>query len=141
MYLSFKAVEVIDIGSGGMITGFRELTSFAGDFALSYVTVSSEQDAEELATSMVEQRVAACVHIFPKVQSVYRWNGKVEKNSTVMMLVKSPTKSLKSMTDFVKKHHPKHHPSRGCGIVSFPITEGQHDYFQYLYDATTGDEH
>ena len=52
-------------------------------------TCGSEAEAERLARLLVEQRLAACVSIVPRIRSVYRWNGAVESSEEWLLLIKS----------------------------------------------------
>ena len=52
-------------------------------------TVGSEEEARKIAHHLVEQQLAACVNIVPKIESVYRWQGKVESNREYLLLIKT----------------------------------------------------
>jgi periplasmic divalent cation tolerance protein len=59
------------------------------DFKIVLSTCANSQEAERIAHSLVEQRLAACVNILPGVQSIYRWKGSVETAAEVLMLIKT----------------------------------------------------
>ena len=62
--------------------------------------------AEQLATHLVEQRLAACVNILPRVRSIYRWKGKVESASEVLCLIKTTAGALARLERHVRASHP-----------------------------------
>src|SRR5438093_13775807 len=56
---------------------------------LMMTTAGSKEEAEKIAHTLVERRLAACVNIAPQVQSVYRWEGKVEQAQEWLLLIKT----------------------------------------------------
>ncbi len=56
---------------------------------LMMTTAGSKEEAEKIAYTLVERRLAACVNIVPQVQSVYRWEGKVEQAQEWLLLIKT----------------------------------------------------
>ena len=52
-------------------------------------TCDSEEQATRIARHLVEHRVAACVNIVPGMRSIYRWNGKIEDTSELLLVIKS----------------------------------------------------
>ncbi len=59
------------------------------DFQIVLSTCADREQAERIAHRLVEQQVAACVNILPAVQSIYRWQGKVETAAEVLMVIKT----------------------------------------------------
>ena len=57
-----------------------------------YVPCANRQEAEKIAGNLVEGKLAVCVNILDKVTSVYRWQGKVEKQAEAVMIVKTVRK-------------------------------------------------
>ena len=47
-------------------------------------TAGSEDEARKIARHLVEQRLAACVNIVPRIESIYRWQGKVESSARMV---------------------------------------------------------
>jgi periplasmic divalent cation tolerance protein len=100
-------------------------------FSLAYVTIADEEAAQSLATKLVESRLAGCVNIVPKVTSVYEWNGKIEKDSEALMMIKTRTSRLEELTAFVRKNHPY----EVCEVISVPIQQGNPPYLKWLGDC------
>jgi len=72
---------------------------------LVFVTASSLVEARNLAQGILEAHLAACVNLIPAVESHYRWKGKIEKSSEVMLVIKSSAEQFDSLAGFVRKHH------------------------------------
>jgi periplasmic divalent cation tolerance protein len=58
------------------------------DKVLVLTTAGSEAEARKIATELVERRLAACVNIVPRIQSVYRWEGKIETADEYLLIIK-----------------------------------------------------
>ncbi len=67
--------------------------------------VQAEVPAAAFARQLVEQGLAACVNLVP-VQSVYRWQGQVETDDEVLLIVKTRAQDLANLERFVHEHHP-----------------------------------
>src|SRR5213079_2246463 len=59
------------------------------DKLLVLTTAGSEAEGQKIAHALVERRLAACVNIVPKIQSVYRWEGKVETAEEFLLVIKT----------------------------------------------------
>ena len=59
------------------------------DKAVILTTTASEAEASKIASVLVEQRLAACVNIVPRVHSIYYWQGKAERGEEYLLLIKS----------------------------------------------------
>ena len=62
--------------------------------------------AETLASRLVEERVAACVNILPGITSVYRWQGKVHRDSESLLVIKTSAEALPQLMQRVADLHP-----------------------------------
>ncbi|MFB6164279.1 MAG: divalent-cation tolerance protein CutA [Haloarculaceae archaeon] len=69
-----------------------------------YVTVPPEA-ADDLARTLVEDRLAACVNRVP-CQSVYRWNGTVHDDEEVLLLAKTTDERYPALVERVRERHP-----------------------------------
>lgn len=70
------------------------------------ITVGEEPTAERLARELVEGQLAACVNLLPGIKSVYRWEGAVQCDPEVLMLVKTTSARLRELEDFLQREHP-----------------------------------
>lgn len=97
-------------------------------YAAILVTCPTRAEAEALAEKMVEQHLAACVNVVPGIRSIYRWEGKVEKNDEVMLIVKTRMRMLGELTEFVKENHKYTVPE----VIAFSIRGGNNAYLNWV---------
>ena len=86
-------------------SGLTRHLSMAGpqqEFSMAFVTAPDSDKAKEIAGGLVSNKLAACVNIVPGVTSVYEWEGKIENDSEVLMMIKTRTSRIEEMTEFVK---------------------------------------
>ena len=98
------------------------------DFVLVSTTTASAAEAEQIATALVEQRLAACVQIIPQVQSVYRWEGKIEQSDERLCLAKTRRSLLSQVEAEIIRQHSYECPE----IIAVPIEAGSLGYLQWL---------
>jgi len=96
------------------------------------VTVPSEEIAQGLAEKLLDSRLAACVNILPQITSVYTWEGKRERSSELLLLIKSPARLFSELEAFVKENHPYEVPE----ILAIPATKVSADYAAWLIGQT-----
>ncbi|MDR2034727.1 MAG: divalent-cation tolerance protein CutA [Helicobacteraceae bacterium] len=73
-------------------------------------TIDSEKAAKELARSLVEKRLAACVSIAPNIESLYWWNGATESAKERLLIVKTTAEKIPAIEEFFKEAHPYETP-------------------------------
>jgi len=86
------------------------------------------KDAERISDNLVSNRVAACVNIIGPHISVFRWSHKIEKETEFILLIKTKTESINSITKKIKKLHTYEVPE----IISFPFESHNEDYSQWI---------
>jgi len=96
-----------------------------------YITAGDEDEARRIARTLVEEKLAACVNIFP-IQSVYWWEGKIEEEGEVAMFVKTRAELADEVIARVRELHSYEVP---C-IVSFPIEKGYEEYLKWIGEST-----
>jgi periplasmic divalent cation tolerance protein len=69
------------------------------------VTCSDASEAERLARTLVEERLAACVNIVPSIRSIYRWNGKVEDAQETLLVIKTSPEYVNRLHSRVSELH------------------------------------
>jgi periplasmic divalent cation tolerance protein len=72
---------------------------------LCLVTTPRDQ-AERIANAIVTAREAACVNIAPTVDSIYWWEGKVERDEEALLVVKTTEERLESLRALLDEIHP-----------------------------------
>ncbi len=104
------------------------------EFSVVWVTCANSDEAERIASGLVSDRVCACVNILPKVRSVYRWEGKIEKANEVMLVIKSRTALFDKIKDKVKSLHSYECPE----VIQLPVTQGHKPYLDWVKENTVG---
>jgi periplasmic divalent cation tolerance protein len=98
-----------------------------------FITTSGYEEARKIADALVSQRKAACVNIVPRVNSLFRWKGKIEDAEESLLVVKTRAKLLPDVVSTVKGIHSYEVPE----IIALPIVEGNPDYLKWM-DRETG---
>ena len=78
----------------------------ARSFAVVLVTAPDLKAARALARAVLQERLAACVNIVPRIESHYWWQGKIESSSEVLLLLKTTTARLAALEKLIVAHHP-----------------------------------
>ena len=86
--------------------------------------------AAVIARSLVEKRVAACVNILPRGQSIYRWQGEVTQDSETLLMIKTSRACLERLEQEVRETHPYEVPE----LLAMDIAAGGADYLDWLAD-------
>ena len=91
-------------------------------------TCSTEQEAERLARLLVEEKLAACVSIIPRMRSFYNWKGAVETSDECLLLVKSSRALFEELRVRLEAAHTYETPE----LLALPIVEGAPNYMNWL---------
>ena len=94
-------------------------------------TTGSEDEARKIARHLVENRLAACVNVIPRVESIYRWQGKVEFAAEWLLLIKTTVDRFPAVRDALGELHSYEVPE----CVVLPIEDGSETYLQWLGEA------
>lgn len=95
---------------------------------LAFCNCPDEKIAQDIAYWLVEDRLAACVNILPGVQSIYRWQGKLESDSEVTLLIKTNNANL----ELIKSELPCRHPYELPELITVCIEDGLPSYLGWL---------
>ena len=88
--------------------------------------------ADRIARTLIEQKLAACVNRLPAVDSVYRWQGAIERTVEVPLLIKSTRERLPEIQEAIRALHPYEVPE----IVAIPVVAGLPAYLRWVVDET-----
>ena len=97
-------------------------------YSIAFVTVPNKEVGESIAGGLVSSKLAACVNIIPGVTSVYEWEGKIEKDSELILKIKTRTSRIPELTEYVKSKHPYD----VCEVITTPIESGNQQYLDWL---------
>ena len=98
------------------------------EFIVVFVTAGSSAEGERLARVLVEERLAACVNRIAAVQSVYRWEGKVEERTEELLIIKARGRMLWLW----KKGCERAAQLCRSRIIALPIINGSENYLTWL---------
>ncbi len=91
------------------------------------------QSAEQIATALLEKRQAACVNIMPPQLSLYRWQGKLERQQEVMLLIKAPQALFSAISQTICQLHPYTVPE----IIALQVTQAFEPYLNWINEETS----
>ena len=101
------------------------------DAIVVFMTAANGEEASRLAEMLVGAHLAACVQILPEMESVYRWQGKIERSSEVLLLAKTTRGKFDDLEREVRALHSYDTPE----IVAVPIVAGSAPYLEWLIKA------
>lgn len=101
-----------------------------GEFVVVFCTVPSEELGGRIAMQLVEDRLAACVSRL-KVNSTYRWEGKVLNEDEELLIIKSTRGAFDKLRDKIIEMHEYDVPE----IIALPIETGYLPYLNWIAET------
>ena len=93
-----------------------------------FVTASNKKEAQKIASGLIKQKLAACVNIVNKVDSLFFWEGKTQKAKESLLIIKSKKDKLARLIKLVKSLHSYTVPE----IIAIPIIAGDKSYLSWI---------
>ena len=106
------------------------------DKRIVFTTAGSEEEARKIAHHLVEQHLAACVNIIPSIESIYRWQGKVESNQEWLLLIKTSAQKFPAVRNAIKQMHSYDLPE----CIGINIENGSVEYLEWLDNSLKASE-
>ncbi len=103
------------------------------DFIQVTTAINSEEGAQKIAQTLVEQRLAACVHVAGPITSTYWWQGKIEVEKEWTCAAKTRKERYDDIEKAIREAHPYDEPE----IVALPIINGSRSYLDWIATETT----
>jgi periplasmic divalent cation tolerance protein len=100
----------------------------AARFSLVLVTAPDLKSARALAKAALSARLIACANLVPKIESHYRWHGKIESGAEVLLLLKAPKSRLAALEKLILAKHPYDTPE----FLVLPVSAGSRKYLAWL---------
>lgn len=94
-------------------------------------TAGSQEEARKIAHALVEQRLAACVNIVSPVESIYRWQGKVESAQEWMLVIKTTGAAFSRVRDAISELHSYDLPE--CIVLA--VEDGSAEYLKWIGES------
>jgi periplasmic divalent cation tolerance protein len=107
------------------------VSSAADEAIVVLMTAASGEEAARLADLMIGAHLAACVQILPAMESVYRWQGKIERQAEILLLAKTTRSKFEELEREVRALHSYETPE----IIALPIVAGSTPYLEWLYSS------
>lgn len=95
---------------------------------LIYITAANKKEALSLGKKIVEEKLAACINVIDKMESIYFWEGKLRHDKESILIVKARESNNEKIIRRVKELHSYSCPA----ILVLPITDGNKDYLKWL---------
>ena len=93
-----------------------------------FVTCPTSAVARRVATQLVTRRLAACVNLLPSIESVFQWNGKVDRCREWLLLIKTTAGRFEALRRAVIELHPYEVPE----VIALPLTAGHQPYLEWI---------
>lgn len=99
-------------------------------------TASTLEEARRIATELVEKKLVACANIFPHIESIYIWNGKLEKGHEIKVILKTRVELFLEVKNFIEAHCSYEVPA--ISLIQFE--DGNEAFFNWISSSTTNSE-
>ena len=97
------------------------------------ITAGSADEAERVASALLEARLAACVNRLPGVTSLFWWQGQIDRAEEVLLLVKTRRSLMPAVIEAVRAVHSY----EVFEAIALPIVAGSPDYLRWLEETTS----
>jgi periplasmic divalent cation tolerance protein len=102
------------------------------EYVVVFTTLPTDADADAFGHRLVEERLAACVNLLPLMDSVYRWEGRIEREVERQVVIKTSRERLGALWDRVRELHPYEVPE----FIVLPIIDGNDAYLAWVGEGT-----
>ena len=103
-------------------------------FCLVLVTCGNSAEAKEISRALVKERLAACVNIIPRMDSIFYWKNKISEERETLLIVKTRISLFSKLSKSVKGLHSYQVPE----IIALPIISGEKNYLNWMEKETAG---
>ena len=100
-------------------------------FRIVLSTAGSEEEGARIAKSLVERKLCACVNLVPKIRSFYRWEGAVQDDAEVLLIIKTTQDKLQSLSDLLAEIHSYDVPE----VLAIAVDQGSASYLEWLAES------
>ncbi len=107
------------------------MTEVTSQHCVVYVTCGTEREANTIANTIVEEKLAACVNILNNVQSVFIWEGAVQHETEWLLMIKTTRTALEALRQRVKQLHLYSVPE----FIALPIVYGSEEYLRWVSES------
>ena len=97
-----------------------------------FVTAPGEEEAAKIARALVEAKLAACVNIISNIRSIYTWQGNIEDDSELLLIIKTRKSLFDDLSAKVRDLHSYDLPE----VIALPIVAGSKEYLKWIGEST-----
>lgn len=108
------------------------MTEHSVDVSLVLTTVPDQETGERIVRQLVDERLVACGNLVPGITSIYRWQGAVQREGEVLLLLKTRAGAVERLFRRVPEIHPYDVPE----LLAFPVGAGHPPYCGWVADET-----
>lgn len=102
-------------------------------FRIVLSTAGSEEEGARIARSLLERKLCACVNLVPKIRSLYRWEGEVQDDAEVLLIMKTTQDKLGALSDHLAQIHSYDVPE----VLAIAVDKGSASYLEWLAESCT----
>ena len=106
------------------------------EFVIVLTTLAADTEAVTFATTLVQERLAACVSVQSEMRSIYTWAGGIEQDIERQVVIKTTSVRVEKLRERVLAVHPYDVPE----FLVIPVIDGSDAYLQWMRDCTTVQE-
>lgn len=110
---------------------------FAKEVVLALATCPDDQTARSIATALVRERLATCVNRIPGVGSTYFWDGRLQDESEILLIIKTSAARVADLQGRLKELHPYELPE----LIVLPVIGGNEAYLQWVREGVEKERH
>lgn len=99
---------------------------------LVFITVPSREVGQQIADTLLENRLVACANIVPQITSIYHWQGTINQDDELLLIAKTKATLFDTLATTVKNHHPYDVPE----VIAMPIVSGSTEYLTWIDTET-----
>lgn len=96
-----------------------------------FVTAKNKVQANTIAKELIRRKLAACVNIIKNVDSIFRWEKKIDSSKEALLIIKSTKAKFKKIEKIVKLKHSYEVPE----IIALPIIAGYKPYLRWIDES------
>ncbi len=97
-------------------------------------TAGSQEEARRIALELMERHLAACVNVLPQMESIYRWQGKIESATEWLLIIKTDVAVFARLCEAIQELHSYEVPE----CIMLEITDGSGPYLQWIKENVLG---
>ena len=93
-----------------------------------FITASNKKEAQKISAALIREKLAACVNVIDKVDSVFFWESKIDRARESLLVIKSKKDKFSKIIKLVKSMHSYKVPE----IIALPIIAGDKSYLRWI---------